>query len=53
MSLLDTDLEIARNSYCAATAVRDRAFPALAGDAGCDVAMVLGMAWYRLRDMLA
>ncbi len=42
MSLLDTDLEIARHSYYAATAVRDRAFPALAGDVDCDVAVVGG-----------
>ncbi len=42
MSLLDTDLEIARNSYYAATAVRAQAFPVLAGDVDCDVAVVGG-----------
>ena len=42
MPLLDTDLDLARNSYYAATAVRGPAFPALAGDADCDVAVVGG-----------
>lgn len=42
MPLLATDLELARNSYYAATAVRSTAFPALAGDAECDVAVVGG-----------
>ncbi len=42
MPLLDIDLQIARNSYYAATAVRGTAFPALAGDAECDVAVVGG-----------
>ncbi len=42
MPLLDTDLELARNSYYAATAVRGPAFPALAGDVDCDVAVVGG-----------
>jgi gamma-glutamylputrescine oxidase len=42
MPLLDTDLEIARHSYYAATAVRAQAFPALAGDVECDVAVVGG-----------
>jgi gamma-glutamylputrescine oxidase len=39
MPLPDTDLELARNSYYATTAVRGAAFPALAGDAECDVAV--------------
>ncbi len=42
MPLLDTDLEIARNSYYAATAVRGPGFPALAGDVDCDLAVVGG-----------
>ncbi len=42
MPLLDTDLDLARNSYYAATAVRGEAFPALAGDVDCDVAVVGG-----------
>ena len=42
MPLLDTDRELARDSYYAATARREQAFPALAGDAQCDVAIVGG-----------
>lgn len=42
MPLLDTDRELARDSYYAATARREQVFPALAGDAHCDVAIVGG-----------
>ncbi|MBA4177102.1 MAG: FAD-dependent oxidoreductase [Leptothrix sp. (in: Bacteria)] len=42
MPLLDTDLELARHSYYAATAVRDMDFPALATTVDCDVAVVGG-----------
>lgn len=42
MPLLNTDLELARHSYYAATALRTQAFPALAGDVDCDVAVVGG-----------
>jgi gamma-glutamylputrescine oxidase len=42
MPLLATDLELTRNSYYAATAVRETAFPALQGPAVCDVAVVGG-----------
>jgi NADPH-dependent 2,4-dienoyl-CoA reductase/sulfur reductase-like enzyme len=39
---LDTDLGLARDSYYAATARRDRSWPALEGSARCDVAVVGG-----------
>ncbi len=42
MPLLDTDRELARDSYYAATARREQSFPALAGDVHCDVAIVGG-----------
>jgi gamma-glutamylputrescine oxidase len=42
MPLLATDLELTRNSYYAATAGGAPAFPALAGDTACDVAVVGG-----------
>jgi len=42
MTLLDTDRALARDSYYAATARREQAFPALAGNANCDVAVVGG-----------
>ncbi|MDO8419990.1 MAG: FAD-binding oxidoreductase [Rubrivivax sp.] len=42
MPLLATDRELARHSYYAATARREQVFPALAGDARCDVAVVGG-----------
>jgi gamma-glutamylputrescine oxidase len=43
MPLLDTDRELTRHSYYAATAPRTRSFAALRGDAGsCDVAVVGG-----------
>lgn len=43
MSLLDTDRDLSRNSYYAATAARTQSFDALQGDAGvCDVAIVGG-----------
>jgi gamma-glutamylputrescine oxidase len=42
MPLLNTDLELTRNSYYAATAVREQAFPRLQGEASCDVAVVGG-----------
>jgi gamma-glutamylputrescine oxidase len=42
MPLLATDLELTRNSYYAATAGGAPAFPGLAGDAACDVAVVGG-----------
>ncbi len=42
MPLLATDQELTRNSYYAATAVREQAFPALQGSVDCDVAVVGG-----------
>jgi gamma-glutamylputrescine oxidase len=42
MPLLATDQELTRNSYYAATAVREQAFPALQGTVACDVAVVGG-----------
>ena len=50
MPLLDTDRELARDSYYAATARREQVFPALAGDAHCDVAIVGGglTVWFHL-----
>jgi gamma-glutamylputrescine oxidase len=42
MPLLATDQELTRNSYYAATAVREQAFPALQGVTTCDVAVVGG-----------
>ncbi len=42
MPLLTTDQELTRNSYYAATAVRDQSFPALQGSTSCDVAVVGG-----------
>jgi gamma-glutamylputrescine oxidase len=42
MPLLATDQELTRNSYYAATAVREQAFPALQGSIDCDVAVVGG-----------
>jgi gamma-glutamylputrescine oxidase len=43
MPLLDTDRDLTRHSYYAATAPRERRFAALQGDAGvCDVAIVGG-----------
>ena len=43
MPLLDTDRELTRHSYYAATAPRTQGFAALQGDAGaCDVAIVGG-----------
>ena len=43
MPLLDTDRDLTRHSYYAATAVRTQSFSALQGDAGsCDVAIVGG-----------
>jgi gamma-glutamylputrescine oxidase len=39
---LDTDLGLARDSYYAATARRDRSWPALKGSARCDVVVVGG-----------
>ncbi len=42
MSFLDTDRNLARSSYYAATAPRARAFPALEGSVECDVAIVGG-----------
>ena len=42
MRLLATDQELSRNSYYAATAVRELRFAPLAGDARCDVAIVGG-----------
>ena len=43
MPLLDTDRELTRHSYYAATAARTQSFAALQGDAGaCDVAIVGG-----------
>lgn len=40
MSLLDTDRDLARDSYYAATSPRDLPFPRLDGSALCDVAIV-------------
>ena len=40
--MLATDLELTRHSYYTATAGERRAFPVLAGDARCDVAIVGG-----------
>ncbi len=42
MPLLDTDRELARHSYYAATAPRVQAWAPLQGDADCDVAVVGG-----------
>ena len=42
MDLLSVDRELTRNSYYAATAPRQQAFPALQGGADCDVAVVGG-----------
>jgi gamma-glutamylputrescine oxidase len=42
MSLLSAERELTRNSYYAATAPRERGFPALQGDVDCDVAVVGG-----------
>jgi|CXWL01.1.fsa_nt_gi gamma-glutamylputrescine oxidase len=42
MHLLATDLELARNSYYAATAVRGAGYPALSESTTCDVAVVGG-----------
>jgi gamma-glutamylputrescine oxidase len=42
MPLLDTDRELARHSYYAATAPRTQRFAPLAGDTRCDVAIVGG-----------
>jgi gamma-glutamylputrescine oxidase len=42
MTLLATDQELTRNSYYAATAVREQSFPALQGSVDCDVAVVGG-----------
>ena len=42
MPLLATDQELTRNSYYAATAVREQTFPALQGPTDCDVAVVGG-----------
>lgn len=42
MPLEATDQELTRHSYYAATAVRAPAFPSLAGDTRCDVAVVGG-----------
>jgi gamma-glutamylputrescine oxidase len=42
MPLLDTDRELTRHSYYAATAPRAESFTTLAGDAACDVAVVGG-----------
>jgi gamma-glutamylputrescine oxidase len=40
MSLLSAERELTRNSYYAATAPRERSFPALQADVDCDVAVV-------------
>ena len=50
MPLLDTDRELARDSYYAATARREQAFPALAGDA--TTPNVINMAAMSRRRML-
>ena len=42
MPLLDTDQELIRDSYYAATATRSQTYPALQGDTRCDVAVVGG-----------
>ncbi len=42
MSLLSAERELTRNSYYAATAPRERSFPALQSDVDCDVAVVGG-----------
>jgi gamma-glutamylputrescine oxidase len=42
MNLLSADRELTRHSYYAATAVRGEGYPALEGDAVCDVAIVGG-----------
>lgn len=42
MTLLSTDLDLARNSYYADTAVRDQTWPRLEGATDCDVAVVGG-----------
>ncbi len=42
MQLLRVDQALSRDSYYAATAARDRSFPAFEGDASCDVAIVGG-----------
>ncbi len=42
MPLLDTDQELTRHSYYAATAARTQFHPALQGDTHCDVAVVGG-----------
>ncbi|HSM22871.1 MAG TPA: FAD-binding oxidoreductase, partial [Rubrivivax sp.] len=42
MPLLDTDRSLARDSWYAATVRREQDFPALDGDAECDVAVVGG-----------
>ena len=42
MPLLDTDQELIRDSYYAATATRSQSYPALQGDTRCDVAVVGG-----------
>jgi gamma-glutamylputrescine oxidase len=42
MPLLDTDQELTRHSYYAATAARTQSHPALQGDTRCDVAVVGG-----------
>lgn len=42
MRLLDTDQQLTRHSYYAATAARTQSHPPLAGDAECDVAIVGG-----------
>jgi gamma-glutamylputrescine oxidase len=42
MDLLSADRELTRHSYYAATAVRGEGYPALEGDAACDIAIVGG-----------
>ena len=42
MSLLATDQALTRHSYYTATAARESSYPALAGDASCDVAVIGG-----------
>jgi gamma-glutamylputrescine oxidase len=42
MTFLSADRELTRHSYYAATAVREARYPALEGDAHCDVAIVGG-----------
>ena len=41
-ALLATDQALTRHSYYAATAARESSYPALAGDASCDVAVIGG-----------